>query len=83
MSKRAGVLWMFVFIAVFVIATYSISQLTSLAPRALQGAASMLDALVGVGYFVVTLVSVLILSRMVYSSERRSGRVKRRVKFLE
>jgi hypothetical protein len=68
---------MFAFIAVFIIATYSVSQLTSLAPRALQGAASMLDALVGAGYL------VLILSRMVYSSERTAGRVKRRVKMLE
>lgn len=83
MSKRVGVLWMFAFIAVFIIATYSVSQLTSLAPRALQGVASMLDALVGAGYLVVTVVSVLILSRMVYSSERTAGRVKRRVKMLE
>lgn len=83
MSKRVGALWMFAFIAVFIIATYSVSQLTSLAPRALQGAASMLDALVGAGYLVVTVVSVLVLSRMVYSSERTAGRVKRRVKMLE
>jgi len=83
LSKRVGVLWMFVFITVFIIATYSISQLTSLAPRALQGAASTSDALIGGGFLVVTVISVLILSRMIYSSERTSGRVKRRVKFLE
>ena len=83
MSRRAGALWMFAFIADFIIATYSVSQLTSLAPRALQGVASMLDALVGAGYLVVTVVSVLILSRMAYSSERTAGRVKRRVKMLE
>jgi hypothetical protein len=66
-----------------VIATYAVSQLTSLAPRLLRGAVSAPDALIGVGYLVVTVVSVLILGRMIYSSERSAGRVKRRVKLFE
>ena len=74
---------MFAFIIVFVIATYSISQLTTLAPRSLQGAASGPDLLIGLGYAVVTVVSVLVLGRMIYSSERTAGRVKRRVRFFE
>ena len=74
---------MFVFIIVFVIATYAVSQLTSLAPRALQGAASGPDLLIGFGYAIVTVVSILVLGRMIYSSERTAGRVKRRVKFFE
>ena len=83
MGKRTGVLTMFGFIIVFVIATYGISQLTLLAPRALQGAASGSDLLIGFGYVVVTIVSVLVLGRMIYSSERTAGRVKRRVRFFE
>jgi hypothetical protein len=83
MGKRTSVLAMFGFISVFVIATYSISQLTLLAPRALQGAASGSDLLIGLGYVVVTLASVLVLGRMIYSSERAAGRVKRRVRFFE
>ena len=83
MAKHAGVLSMFAFIIVFVIATYAVSQLTSLAPRVLQGAASVPDLLIGFGYVVVTVVSVLILGRMIYSSERTAGRVKRRVRFFE
>jgi hypothetical protein len=74
---------MFAFIVVFVIATYAVSQLTMLAPRALQGAASRPDLLIGFGYAIVTVVSVLVLGRMIYSSERTAGRVKRRVKFFE
>jgi hypothetical protein len=74
---------MLAFIIVFVIATYAVSQLTMLAPRALQGAASGTDLLIGFGYAVVTVVSVLVLGRMIYSSERAAGRVKRRVKFFE
>jgi len=74
---------MFTFIIVFVIATYGISQLTLLAPGALQGAASGSDLLIGFGYLVVTIVSVLVLGRMIYSSERTAGRVKRRVRFFE
>ena len=74
---------MFAFIIVFVIATYAVSQLTSLAPRALQGAASGVDLLIGFGYLIVTAVSVLVLGRMIYSSERAAGRLKRRVRFLE
>jgi hypothetical protein len=83
LGKHAGVLTMFGFIIVFVIATYSISQLTLLVPRALQGAASGSDLLIGFGYVVVTVVSVLVLGRMIYSSERAAGRVKRRVRFFE
>lgn len=74
---------MFAFIVVFVIATYAVSQLTSLAPRALQGVASAQDLLIGLGYLVVTVLSVLILGRMIYSSERTAGRVRRRVKLFE
>ena len=74
---------MFAFIIVFVIATYAVSQLTSLAPRALQGPASGVDLLIGFGYLIVTAVSVLVLGRMIYSSERAAGRVKRRVRVLE
>jgi len=74
---------MFAFIVVFVIATYAVSQLTSLGPRALQGSASGLELLIGFGYVIVTVVSVLVLSRMIYSSERTAGRVKRRVRFFE
>jgi hypothetical protein len=74
---------MFAFIIVFVIATFALSQLTSLAPRALQGAASEVDLVIGFGYVIVTVVSVLVLGRMIYSSERTAGRVKRKVRFFE
>jgi len=74
---------MFAFIAVFLIATYAVSQVTLLVPRALQGSLYAPEALVGLGYLVVALVSILILGRMIYSTERASGRVKRRVKFFE
>jgi hypothetical protein len=74
---------MFTFIIVFVIATYAVSQLTSLAPRLLQGTASGPDLLIGLGYAAVTVASVLVLGRMIYSSERAAGRVKRRVRFFE
>jgi hypothetical protein len=83
LAKHAGLSSMFFFIIVFVIATYAVSQLTSLAPRALQGAASGPDLLIGFGYAIVTVVSVLILGRMIYSGERTAGRVKRRVRFFE
>ena len=83
MAKRAGVLMMFAFMIVFVIATYAASQLMSLAPRALQGFASGPDLLIGFGYLVVTVVSVLVLGRMIYSTERSAGRVKRRVRIFE
>jgi hypothetical protein len=71
------------FIVTFVIATYAVSQLTLLAPRLLRGAGSTSDALIGVGYLAVTVVSILFLGRMIYSSERSAGRVKRRVKLFE
>ena len=83
MVKHLGLSSMFAFIIVFVIATYSVSQLTSLAPQALQGAASGPDLLIGFGYALVTAVSVLVLGRMIYKSERTAGRVKRRVRFFE
>lgn len=83
MPKYVGAIWMFAFVVVFLIATYGVSQLTSLAPRVLRGAASAPDMLIGVGYLVVTMVSVLILGRMIYSSERSAGRVRRRVKMFE
>jgi hypothetical protein len=83
LSKCTSVLAMFGFISVFMIATYSISQLTLLTPLALQGAVSGSDLLIGLGYVVVTLVSVLVLGRMIYSSERAAGRVKRRMRFFE
>jgi len=74
---------MLAFVAVFLIATYAVSQLTSLAPRVMQGSTSALDLLLGVSYLAVTLVSVLVLGRMIYSSERAAGRVRRRVKMFE
>lgn len=83
MSRRVGMFWMAAFVVAFVIATYAVSQLTSLAPQLLRGAASARDALIGVGYLAVTVVSVLVLGRMIYSSERSAGRVKRRVKLFE
>ncbi|WP_455284038.1 hypothetical protein [[Eubacterium] cellulosolvens] len=83
MSKRVGRLSMFAFIVVFVIATYAVSQLTSLAPRVLQGVASAAEALIGAGYLLVTVLSVLVLGRMIYSSELSAGRVKRRVRLFE
>jgi len=83
MSKHVGVLRMFGFVAVFLIATFAVSQLTSLAPRVLQGAASATALLIGLGYLVVTVISVLILGRMIYFSERSAGRVRRRVRLFE
>ena len=83
MSKRTGIFWMFAFIVVFLIATFAVSQLTSLTPRVLRGAATTPDVLIGVGYLAVTVVSILILGRMIYSSERNAGRVKRRLRLLE
>jgi hypothetical protein len=83
LAKRAGVSIMFAFITVFVIATYAVSQLMSLAPQALQGVASGPDLVIGFGYVAVTVVSVLVLGRMIYSSERTAGRVKRRVRIFE
>jgi hypothetical protein len=83
LARHTGLLSMFSFITVFAIATYAVSQLTSLAPRVLQGAASGSDLVIGFGYAIVTLVSVLILGRIIYSSERAVGRVKRRVRFFE
>jgi len=75
--------WMFAFLVVFSIATYAVSQLTSLAPRVVQRAASAPDMLIGIGYLAVTVLSVLILGRMIYSNERAAGRVRRRVKMFE
>jgi len=83
LAKHAGLFSMFSFIIVFVIATYAVSQLTSLAPRTFQGTASGPDLLIGFGYTVVAVTSVLVLGRMIYSSERAAGRVKRRVRFFE
>ena len=83
LPRGAGIVWMFAFILVFLIGTYAVSQLTSLAPRVLQGIAHPSDVLVGVGYLVVTLLSITMLGRMIYSSERAAGRVKRRVRFFE
>lgn len=83
MPKYVGIVWMFAFIVVFLIATYAVSQLTSLAPRVLQGTASVPDMLIGTGYLAVTVLSVVILGRMIYSSERAAGRVRRRVKMFE
>jgi len=83
MTKHTGLLSMLAFMVTFVVATYAVSQLTTLAPHLLRGAASASEVLIGLGYFVVTTVSVLILGRMLYSSERTAGRVKRRVGFFE
>jgi hypothetical protein len=74
---------MLAFLIVFVIATYAVSQLTTLAPLFLGGTASGSEVLIGLGYFIVTAASVLILGRMIYLSERGAGRVKRRVRFFE
>ena len=74
---------MFSFVAVFLIATFAVSQLTSLVPRVLQGTAPAPDILIGVSYLVVTVTSVLILGRMVYLSERSAGRVRRRLRLFE
>jgi len=71
------------FIVVFVIATYAISQLTLLVPRMLAATATELDLLIGLGYTAVTVVSILVLGRMTYLSERQAGRVKRRIRFFE
>jgi hypothetical protein len=83
MAKHAGPLSMLAFIIVFAIATYAVSQLTTLAPLFLRGTASRPDVLIGLGYFIVTAASVLILGRMIYLSERGAGRVKRRVRLFE
>jgi len=83
MSKYSGMMWMLAFVVVFLIATYAVSQLTSLVPRMLRGTAPAPDMLIGVAYLAVTVLSVLILGRMIYSSERAAGRVRRRVKMFE
>jgi len=74
---------MLAFVAAFLIATFAVSQLTSVAPRVVQGTASSSEALIGLGYLAVASLSVLILGRMMYSIERNAGRVKRRVKLFE
>jgi len=74
---------MVAFIAVFLIATYAVSQLTVLAPKVIRGAASSPELLIGAGYLAVAALSVLILGRMIYSSERAAGRVRRKVKMFE
>ena len=74
---------MFAFIVIFLIATFAISQLLSLVPRALQGTMPPTDAMIGAGYLVVVLVSIVLLGRLIYASELAAGRVKRRVKLFE
>jgi hypothetical protein len=74
---------MLAFVTAFLIATFAVSQLTSLAPRIVQGVASTPEVLIGVGYLAVATLSVLILGRIIYASERSAGRVKRRVKVFE
>lgn len=83
MARQGGVASMFAFIVVFLIATFAISQLLSLIPRALQGTLPTADALIGTGYLAVVLVSILLLGRLIYASELAAGRVKRRVKLFE
>jgi hypothetical protein len=83
LPRSKGVFPMLAFVAVFLIATYAVSQLTSLAPRVLQGTLSPPDVLLGTAYLAVTVFSVIILGRMIYLSERAAGRVKRRIKLFE
>jgi hypothetical protein len=83
LPKHRSALAMLAFMIVFLVATFAVSQLTSIAPRVLQGAVSGADLAIGLGYAVVTAVSILVLGRIIYSSERSTGRVKRRVPFLE
>lgn len=83
MPERSRALWMFAFITVFMIGTYAVSQLTLLVPRILGGTMYAAEVLVGIGYSAVALFSILVLGRMIYSSERAAGRVKRRVRFFE
>jgi len=83
LTRHGGVASMGAFIAVFLIATFAISQLLSLIPRALQGALPTTDALIGTGYLAVVVVSIVVLGRLIYASELAAGRVKRRVKLFE
>ncbi len=71
------------FIVIFLIATFAVSQLLSLVPRALQGTIPPTDALIGTGYLAVVVVSIVLLGRLIYASELAAGRVKRRVKLFE
>jgi hypothetical protein len=83
LSKGVDVLWMFGFITMFLVATYTLSRITSLAPALLRGTASPPELLAGTAYCLATLFSILILGRMIYWSERTAGRVKRRVRLFE
>jgi hypothetical protein len=83
LPRSRGVFSMLAFVVVFLIATYAVSQLTSLAPRVLRGTVSPPDVLLGTAYLAATVFSVIILGRMIYSSERAAGRVKRRIKLFE
>jgi len=83
LPKPRGALSMLAFIVMFLIATFAVSQLTSIAPHLLQGDVSRGDLVIGLGYAISTIAAILVLGRMIYSSERSAGRVKRRVPFFE
>ena len=83
MPRLVGAASMVAFVGVFLIATFAISQLTPQIPRLLQGNMSPADLLVSTGYLLLLLVSIAVLSRIIYASELAAGRVKRRVKLFE
>jgi hypothetical protein len=76
-------LWAGAFVVTFLIATYAVSELTTFAPRALQGTSSLVDVVVAAACLLVAVLSTMFLSRMIYASELAAGRVRRRVRVFE
>lgn len=83
MTRQSGAASMIVFIGVFLVATFAVSQLTLQIPRFLQGYMTLGDLLVSGVCLVVLVGSIVVLGRIIYASELASGRVKRRLRFFE
>jgi len=83
MKRRMAAMHFLRFTAPFVIGIYSVSSLMPLLLHATLRGLSFADGILIIGYLLVAFLSICILARMIYTLDKKAGRIRNRVGWFE
>ncbi len=82
-KRRMSVTHFLQFIAAFMIGIYSVSSLMPLLLHAILRGLTFADGISMIGYLLVAFLSICILARMIYTLDKKAGRIRNKIGWFE
>ena len=83
MKRRMGATHFLRFIAAFAISTYAVSSLMPLLLHATLKGLNLADGISIIGYLLVAFLSICTLARVIYTLDRKAGRIRNKIGWFE